>query len=115
MTMVKRQAILLVLMLAAAPAAAAVGATKSIFDKGSSRVSIGGGYGRAFEQDYFLLNGGFGYNVAPNFELGLDVETWLGGHPQFTKVSPGVRFIVPTEGKVKPYIGGFYRRVFYQD
>ena len=43
-------------------------------------------------------------------ELGLDVESWLSGNPGITKISPAVRYVVPTDGPIRPYIGAFYRR-----
>lgn len=113
--MTDRVLIPLILLLAAAPAAATVGAGANLFDRGHGRASIGAGYGRAFDNDYFVLNGGLGYDVAPNLELGLDAEAWLGSHPEFTNVSPGVRYIFPTQSALRPYVGMFYRRTFYQD
>jgi len=80
------------------------------FSEGSMRVSMLVGNGYAFNQSYFVVGAGFGYFIAQDLELGLDADTWSGASPHISTISPEVRFVVPTNGSIKPYIGVFYRR-----
>jgi hypothetical protein len=85
------------------------------FEKGKTRMSVTGGWGQAFSQDYFVIGAGAGYYVLPGFEIGVDGETWVGNSPHITKVTPEARYIFQNMGSVFPYLGGFYRRTFYED
>jgi hypothetical protein len=100
---------------ASRPAAAQVGAGTTLFDKGRTRGSVGLGWGQAFDRDYLIVTGGFGYNVARGTELELDGEIWTANHPAFQKLTPGIRYVFTGNGKFYPYIGAFYQHVFYED
>jgi hypothetical protein len=89
------------------PADAGVGSDP--FIDGSMRLSVVVGNGHAFDQSYLIIGVGFGYFVAKDLELGLDAESWSGADPSITKISPAVRYVVPTNGAIRPYIGAFYR------
>jgi len=79
------------------------------FAEDSMRLSVVLGNGYAFDQSYLIVGVGFGYFVASGLELGLDVESWSSGNPGITKISPEVRYVVPTNSAIRPYIGAFYR------
>jgi hypothetical protein len=85
-------------------------ADRDPFANGSMRLSVLVGNGYAFDESYFIVGVGFGYYLVKGLELGLDVESWLGASPGITKISPAVRYVVPTDGPIRPYIGAFYRR-----
>ncbi len=92
-----------------------VGAGAS-FDKGKTRLSLMGGWGQAFDQDYFVIGAGAGYYVLPGLEVGIDGESWVGNSPKIYKVTPEARYIFTQTGtSVFPYLGGFYRRTIYED
>jgi hypothetical protein len=79
------------------------------FADGSMRLSVVVGNGYAFDQSYLIVGVGFGYFVAKGLELGLDAESWSSGNPGITKISPALRYVVPTNSAIRPYIGAFYR------
>ena len=79
------------------------------FADGSMRLSVIVGNGYAFDQSYLIVGVGFGYFVATGLELGLDAESWSSGNPGITKISPALRYVVPTNSAIRPYIGAFYR------
>ena len=79
------------------------------FVDGSMRLSVVVGNGYAFDQSYLVVGVGFGYFVATGLELGLDAESWSSGNPGITKISPAIRYVVPTNSPIRPYIGAFYR------
>lgn len=82
------------------------------FKKGSRRVSIVAGSGRAFSNDYIIIGLGAGYYAFDNLELGLDGEAWLGGDPDMYKLSPQVKYVLPTQSRLRPYVGTFYNHLF---
>jgi hypothetical protein len=100
--------LLALLLLCATPPADA--ADRDPFADGSMRLSVLVGNGYAFNESYFIVGVGFGYYLVKGLELGLDVESWLSGSPGITKISPSVRYVVPTNSPIRPYIGAFYRR-----
>jgi hypothetical protein len=96
----------LVLCWVAPPAGAA---ERDPFAGGSMRASVLVGNGYAFNESYLIIGVGFGYFLANGLELGLDGEFWTSGSPHITKISPEVRYVVPTRGTLRPYVGAFYR------
>jgi hypothetical protein len=82
------------------------------FKKGSRRVSIAAGSGRMFSNDYIIIGLGAGYYVLNGLELGLDGEAWLGGDPDIYKLSPQAKYILPTQSRLRPYVGAFYNHLF---
>ena len=101
-------AVLASLLLCAALPADAAG--RDPFADGSMRLSVLVGNGYAFDESYLVVGVGFGYFIARGLELGLDGESWSGSTPGITKVSPALRYVVPTNSVVRPYVGAFYRR-----
>lgn len=84
------------------------------FLKSSVRLTLVGGWGQAFNDDYFILGGGAGYYISDGIEIGTDFEVWVGGSPNIYKLSPEVRYVVNASPNLKPYIGGFYSRTFIE-
>ncbi len=82
------------------------------FKKGSVRVSVVAGSGQAFSNDYIIIGLGAGYYVQNGLELGLDGEAWLSGDPDIYKLSPQAKYILPTQSRLRPYIGVFYNHLF---
>jgi hypothetical protein len=82
------------------------------FKKGSRRVSIVAGSGQMFSDDYVIIGLGAGYYVLNGLELGLDSEAWLGGDPDIYKLSPQAKYILPTQSRLRPYVGAFYNHLF---
>ena len=95
----------------ALPASADIGAYTR---QGRSRLSLTAGYGSINSNDYFVLGGGYGYNLFNGLEAGIDGEAWLGSDPHLYTLSPGLRYIF-TLGRFNPYVGGFYKRTFYDN
>jgi hypothetical protein len=85
-------------------------ADRDPFAGGSMRASVLVGNGYAFDDSYLIIGAGFGYFLAEGLELGLDGEFWTGGTRGITKISPGLKYVVPTNSTVRPYLGAFYRR-----
>ena len=82
------------------------------FKEGSIRVSIVVGSGQTFGDDYTIIGLGAGYYVIDGLELGLDGEAWLSGDPDIYKLSPQTKYVLPTQSRLRPYIGAFYSHVF---
>ena len=101
-------AALTILLLCATPPAGA--ADRDPFAGGSMRASVLIGNGYAFDESYLIIGVGFGYFVGNGLELGLDGEFWTSSDPGITKISPSVRYVVPTNSAFRPYVGAFYRR-----
>jgi len=93
----------------APPAAAQSVAVGSAFSKGRVQFFVGGGPGRAFDDDYFVFSLGASYYVIDGLALGLSYETWTGGDPSMYKITPSVTYVFQ-QPAIKPYVGGFYRR-----
>jgi hypothetical protein len=85
------------------------------FGAGAARLSVAFGGAMAFNQDYSVFGLGVGYFVADGIEVGLDAEQWFGNSPRIQQVSPQLRVVINTAGKVKPYLGAFYRRTFIEN
>jgi len=90
-------------------------AEQGLFGQGSMRMSIFVGNDAAFDRTYTVLGLGYGYYVADGLEAGLDVESWLGGGPGITRVSPQLRVVWDAEGRWKPYAGAFYSRTIIEN
>jgi len=91
---------------------AQAGTSAGIFHKGSGRLSIVLGSGSGFNDTYTILGIGAGYYVADGLELGLNVESWMGGDPDIYRISPEIRYVFHSAQTAKPYLGAFYRRTF---
>ena len=102
------------LTLAPAPARAVSppDALTTPFYQGRTRVGLsGGGIGHSGNLDFYI-SGSFGYFVLDNLELGVDLSLWFGDTPFTAQLGPAVRYILPLDSPVQPYIGAFYRHWF---
>ncbi|RKZ12666.1 hypothetical protein DRQ53_14495 [bacterium] len=98
---------------AKAPAKAASAAGP--FARGSKRGGIYGGAGSTLGNTYVILGVGLAYFIHDGLEIGVDAEGWLFQDPTIWKVSPQVRYTVWQMGKMRPYVGAFWRRTFVSD
>lgn len=84
----------------------------SPFAQGKTRIGLsGGGYGRSGEVDFYVA-GAFGYFVLDNLEVGADLAIWFGDTPTTLQIGPAVRYVIPLDGPIQPYLGAFYRHWF---
>lgn len=84
------------------------------FEKGSSSLLISAGSVSAFDDDYFILGLGYGYFVLDGLQLGIDIESWLGGDPSVYQLTPQVQYVFHQVPKVQPYLGAFYTRSYIE-
>ncbi len=94
--------------------AAPISASKGLFEKGRSRIPVSAGAGSAFQSEYVVLGIGAGYYIANGLELGLNGEAWWGNNPNIYTLSPELRYVVYQLERLKPYVGTFYKRTFYE-
>jgi hypothetical protein len=83
------------------------------FDRGKTTGSIFVGAGKALDREYTTLGGALGYMVSEGLMLGIGAEMWLGNEPDIFKVTPEVRYTFTEVSRVKPYVGAFVSRTFY--
>jgi hypothetical protein len=86
---------------------------ETLFQQGQTRLSVEGGYGSFDNNNYLILGAGVGYYVWNGLEAGLDSDAWIGSKPHVYEVSPRLTYVFYQFERWKPYIGGFYRRTFY--
>jgi hypothetical protein len=96
-------------------ASAGTGGVGTAFSKNSTSVGVVVGSGTAFDDDYIILGIGVGYYVTDGLELGIDLQRWFSGEPTITKISPQIRYVFTQPKTIKPYVGAFYRRTYYDD
>ena len=82
------------------------------YAQGSMRLSVIGGAGESFDDDYFILGAGVGYYVLDGLELGLNYQYWFSGDPDFHQVTPELTYVFSNPSSVDPYVGVLYRRLF---
>ena len=113
--MARKLAFMLVTLLGilATPLAnAQVSASAGVFSKGHVHGIVTAGYGTAFNEDYAVFGLGVNYFVIDGLSLGLNFETWRGGDPTLTKLTPSAQYVFHQVPNIKPYIGAFYRRTY---
>lgn len=99
-----------------AQASSAPAGRREPFSKGSTRLTLTGGWGRSFDEDYLMLGIGAGRFIANGLNIGLDVEAWMFGDPGVFKISPNVNYVLAGRARrTKPYVGGFWRRTMIED
>jgi len=52
------------------------------------------------------------YYVIDGLNIGLAFESWTGGDPKMHKLTPSAQYVFYQLGRVKPYVGAFYRRTY---
>jgi hypothetical protein len=87
-----------------------VGASAGVFSKGRAHLAVYAGTGSAFDENYLILGVGLNYYLFDGFSAGLAYETWTSGDPGMDKITGSVQYVFYQVDKVKPYVGGFYRR-----
>jgi len=105
-------AVLVVVFVLPSVPPANAGEVAGVFAQGRTRLSVTGGTGYAFGENYFVFGVGASYFVLDGLSAGLDLEWWSGADPGIFKVSPSVQYVFYQIPSVKPYIGAFYRRSY---
>jgi hypothetical protein len=82
------------------------------FGQGRTHVVATAGTGRAFDDDYLVLGLGVSYYVIDGLNVGLGFESWSGGDPGMRKLTPSAQYVFYQLGRIKPYVGAFYRRTY---
>lgn len=100
------------LLIAAALWASAAHAAEP-FNRGNVSGSLSIGSGRALDNTYTTLGAGLGYMVSDGLMAGIGGEAWFGNDPDIYKITPEVRYTFAQVQPVKPYVGGFFSRTFY--
>lgn len=83
--------------------------------EGKMRLSINAGYSSVNSKNYLVAGLGAGYFLFEGMETSLDGQAWIGERPHIYELSPGLRYTLSGLGSYNPYLGGFYRRTFYDD
>ena len=104
-------AILAASALGAAPAAFA----QEPFARGNITGAVSLGRGEALGNTYTTFGAGIGYMVSEGLMLGLSGELWTGEDPGIQKLTPEIRYTFTKLNPVKPYVGAFFTRTFYED
>lgn len=81
------------------------------FEQGDMGVSVVVGSGQAFNENYTIAGAGIGYYVLDGLKIGVDVEVWMGGSVDISKVSPQIQYVFARENNLKPYVGAFFRKM----
>lgn len=80
------------------------------FGQGRTHVVATAGTGHAFNESYLVLGVGVSYYIIDGLNVGLSFESWSGGDPGMTKITPSAQYVFYQLGRIKPYVGAFYRR-----
>lgn len=96
--------------IASAPIAAADVA--GVFSQGRTHVAVTAGSGSAFNDSYFVFGVGVSYYLVDGLNIGLSAESWTGGDPGISKITPSVQYVFYQVPSVSPYVGAFYRRTY---
>lgn len=80
------------------------------FAKGRTHFFISGGSGNAFDETYLVLGIGASYFLIDGLSVGLAFESWSGSDPGMYRITPSLTYVFYQVDRVKPYVGGFYRR-----
>ena len=83
------------------------------FEQGETSLSVSLGAGRQLDRRYTVLAGRFGYYFSPEVEASVALEAWRGNDPEIFKVVPELRYVYSRAVPVKPYVGVFLSRSFY--
>jgi len=92
---------------------AALSGGAQAFEQGSTAASLGVGAGRQFNNDYTILSVRAGYYFVREFEASIGLQSWRGGDPLFTRISPELRYVYTRMFRMKPYASLFFSRSFH--
>jgi len=107
-----RKAWIAVAVLLIVPHARSQNVSAGLFAKGRTHVVATAGVGSAFNDDYLVLGLGVSYYVIDGLNVGLAFESWTGGDPKMRKLTPSAQYVFYQLGRIKPYVGAFYRRTY---
>lgn len=82
-----------------------------MYSQGTMKLSVIGGFGESFDDDYIILGAGAGYYIIDGLELGLNYQYWFSGDPDFHQVTPELTYVFRHPSSIDPYIGILYRRL----
>ncbi len=99
------------LALAGVSAPAQASEAAGMFGRGGLQIGVVAGGATAFNTNYTLIGAGVNYYVVNGLGLGLAYESWSGTGPHISKLTPSVQYVFYQLGRVKPYVGAFYRRI----
>ena len=85
-----------------------------VFSRGRVHFAVFGGNGYAFNDTYLILGLGASYYLIDGLNIGINAESWSGGTPTITKITPSVQYVFYQIPRVSPYIGAFYRRSYIE-
>jgi len=83
------------------------------FNRGNVSGTLFIGSGSALGETYTTLGVGLGYMVSDGLMAGISGEAWFGNDPNIYKITPEVRYTFTEVRPVKPYVGAFVSRIFY--
>jgi hypothetical protein len=86
---------------------------QGIFDQGRVSGTLTIGSGQALGDTYTTVGAGIGYMMAEGLMAGISGELWMGDGPDIQKITPEIRYTFTRVDRVKPYVGGFFTRTFY--
>ncbi|PIE16881.1 MAG: hypothetical protein CSA66_07030 [Proteobacteria bacterium] len=99
------------ILIAATPALGASGHDTPYY-QGKTRLGLGGGgYSNGGFIDVFVA-ASFGVFVVDNLELGVDAAIHFGDDDPVAQLGPQLRYILPIDKRIHPYLGAFYRHWF---
>ena len=110
--MARKAWIAVAVLLLIVPHARAQNVSAGLFAKGRTHVVATAGVGSAFNDDYLVLGLGVSYYVIDGLNVGLAFESWTGGDPKMRKLTPSAQYVFYQLGRIKPYVGAFYRRTY---
>lgn len=82
------------------------------FTKGQKHLTIYGGTGYAFDDEYFVIGLSGSYFITNGLNLGLAYENWTSGSPGISKLTPSIQYVFYQVQTLKPYLGAFYTRTY---
>lgn len=85
------------------------------FARGNVTGAVSIGRGEALGNTYTTLGAGIGYMVSEGLMAGINGELWMGEDPGIQKLTPEIRYTFTQVERVKPYVGAFFTRTFYED
>ena len=88
---------------------------RAAFSQGHTHLSLVGGSGYAFNNNYFVIGAGASYFVLDGLSLGLHAETWNGGTPGIRKLTPSIQYVFYQVPGFQPYLGAYYRRTYIDE
>jgi hypothetical protein len=84
------------------------------FNRGNLSGSFFIGSGSALGNTYTTVGVGLGYMLSDGLMAGISGEAWFGNDPSIQKITPELRYTFTGMRPVKPYVGAFASRIFYE-